>query len=243
MQSIPKLLLISFLQLLYPPRCGCCGDPVAAHFAGPICSACLNRVEVLSSPLCLKCGRGLSADGGSEDRYCGSCLKKPPVFNSARSCFSYQGSVRSLLHRLKYASDSSAAATLAKLIEKTGVLADAGSFEVIVPVPLHPSRLRRRGLNQALVLAKAIFAEEPEKIEPNMLIRVKNTVAQTRLSGSERRRNLHGAFAINPGAAIAGKRICLVDDIFTTGTTVSECARMLKKCGAEAVDILTCARA
>ncbi len=243
MQSIPNLLLISFWQVLYPPRCGCCGDPVAAHSGSRVCRPCLDQIEVLRSPLCLKCGSGMSADGGSADRYCGVCLKRPPVFDSARSLFSYQGPVRSLLHRLKYASDAGAASTLISLVEETGIEAGLRSSELIVPVPLHRSRLRKRGLNQALVLARALFSQEPEKIKPAMLIRVKNTVAQTQLSGTERRRNLRGAFAMKPGATVAGKSVCLVDDIFTTGTTVTECARILKRSGAETVDILTCARA
>lgn len=243
MQSIPNLLFISSWQLLYPPRCGCCKDPVSAQSASPLCSRCLSQIEVLRSPLCLKCGSGLPADAGSEDRYCGLCLKKQPFFDSARSLFYYQGPVRNLLQRLKYASDSGAASTLGSLIKQTGLVAGNRASGVIVPVPLHRSRLRKRGLNQALVLARTIFSDESEKIEPALLIKVRNTLAQTRLSGRERRRNLHGAFAINPGETVAGRRICLIDDIFTTGTTVNECARILKRGGAEAVDILTCARA
>jgi ComF family protein len=242
MQSIQNLLLVSFWQLLYPPRCGCCGNPVAAHFAARVCDSCLSQINVLRSPLCLKCGVGLSPDGGSEDRYCRSCLKRPPVFDSARSLFDYQGPVRDLLHRLKYTSHSGAASTLGSLIEKTTVPAESRLFEVIVPVPLNRSRLRKRGLNQALVLAKTIFSGEQEKIEPTMLIRVKNTIAQTRLSGRERRKNLRGAFAIKPGATAAGRRICLVDDIFTTGATVEECAKVLRGAGAARVDVLTLAR-
>jgi len=243
MQSIPKLLITGFWQLLYPPRCGCCGSPVSALQSDCLCTSCSSQITFLHSPLCCCCGAGLSPDAGVENRWCGSCLKKPPVFDTARSLFAYQGPVRTLLHRLKYASDTRAALTMGSLIEQAGDVRSKRAYDLIIPVPLFRSRLRQRGLNQALVLAKMIFPGQKEKIEPMLLIRVKNTLSQTRLSGKERRKNLRGAFAINPGSAPVAGRVCLVDDIFTTGTTATECTRILKKNGADSVDILTCARA
>jgi len=243
MQSIPRLLTTSFWRLLYPPRCGCCGTPISAGSRGRICTSCFNQVEFIRSPVCVRCGKGLSPGLGAEDRYCGSCLKNPPVFDSARSFFIYQGPVRTLLHRLKYSSDAGSASTLGSLIGCAGTPAFNRDFEVIVPVPLFRSRLSKRGLNQALVLANTIFPEQADKIDPTMLIRVKNTIAQTQLSRRERKKNLRDAFAISPASTLSGRKICLVDDIFTTGTTVTECSRILKKNGADSVDILTCARA
>ena len=237
-----RRLSTCFWQLLYPPRCACCKKPVAAVAERDLCAACLNQVECIGSPLCLRCGVGLHPGPGTEDRWCGACLRRPPVFDTARSLACYRGPVRTLLHQLKFGSDSRAAAVLAGLAGPAPGERYAG-YDLIVPVPLFRSRLQRRGLNQALVLARALFPGQRRRIEPAMLIRVRNTTSQTELSGAERRKNLRGAFRVNPRSDPAGRKICLVDDIFTTGTTVAECALMLKRGGAAAVDVLTYAQA
>lgn len=236
-------LITSFWQLLYPPRCACCANPMAFEEDRPICSSCFNQVEYIESPICLICGAGLNPDAGAEDRWCGSCLKAPPIFDSARSLVVYRGPVRRLLHQLKYRSDTRAAAVLGSLAGGALRVDRFRDHDLIVPVPLFRSRMQQRGLNQALVLARAVLPGQTHKIEPNLLIRVKKTIAQTRLSGAERRKNLRSAFQLNPRADPSGTKICLVDDIFTTGTTVTECARILKKSNAAVVDVLTYARA
>lgn len=243
MQSIRYRLIASFWQLLYPPRCGYCGQPMAADADSKVCASCFRQVEFIGSPLCLSCGAGLSPHVGFDDRYCGSCLKTTPVFDTARSLVLYRGPVRTLLHQLKFASDTRAAAVLGSLIDGAPAADRKRVYDVIVPVPLFRSRLQKRGLNQALVLTRVIFPDATEKIEPTMLIRVKNTIAQTQLSGAERRKNLRGAFQLNPRSDPAGRKICLVDDIFTTGATATECARILKRNDAAVVDVLTYARA
>ncbi len=113
---------------------------------------------------------------------------------------------------------------------------------MILPVPLHLERLRWRGYNQALLLADLFFHEQKEKINPFLLTRVKNTPPQTGLKGLERRRNVQGAFAVSHPAQVASKKILLVDDVLTTGTTLNECAKTLIAMGAEDVQALTLAR-
>jgi ComF family protein len=208
-----------------------------------LCAPCFSQIEFVGSPLCLRCGAGLNREAGTEDRWCGSCLKTPPIFDTARSLVVYRGPVRRLLHQLKYSSDTRAAVVLGGLVGEAPGIERFRDHDLIVPVPLFRSRIQQRGLNQALVLAQKVFSGQRQKIEPSLLLRVRKTIAQTGLSGAERRRNLRGAFQLNPRADPAGKKICLVDDIFTTGTTVTECARTLKRNQAAVVDVLTYARA
>jgi ComF family protein len=157
----------------------------------------------------------------------------------------YRPPVSRLLHKFKFQGDTAAAASLSRLVElrQFDQISMSRGCDLIIPVPLHRSRLRARGMNQSLVLARLIFRSSAEKIRPYLLIRLKNTRSQTDLSGDERRKNLHGVFALNPEETVAGRRILLVDDVFTTGTTVDECAKTMKKQGAAEILVWTLARA
>ena len=135
-----------------------------------------------------------------------------------------------LLHRLKYKKDTSVSGSFREIMAATEMMASVPVCDLIVPVPLYRARLRKRGLNQSLVLA-TFFPGGKDKIVRDLLVRVKDTSPQTGLNGIERRRNLKGAFAVNQEVPVKGKKILLVDDVFTTGTTVSECSKTLKKIG------------
>ncbi len=235
-------MIAAMLDILYPPRCHACGDTVRAGAEIMLCRSCLSELTFIKSPLCPRCGKELDRVG-HEDHFCTACLKLPPPFARARSFVHFKPPARTLLHRLKFHGDTGAAATLVKLIARRGEIRAKQEYDLIVPVPLHPSRLRKRGLNQALVLARLLFPAERLKITPAALVRLKNTIAQTDLDGAARRKNLRGAFAADPSIPLRGRRIILVDDVYTTGTTVTECAQTLKKAGAELVDIVTVARA
>ncbi|MBI5556992.1 MAG: ComF family protein [Deltaproteobacteria bacterium] len=119
---------------------------------------------------------------------------------------------------------------------------DLISPDRIIPVPLHMNRLRQRGFNQSLLLARAFFPDQRNKIIKTALRRQRDTIAQTGLTGLSRRKNLRDAFVVEKKDDVSGKKILLIDDVFTTGTTVNECARVLKQAGAERVDVLTLAR-
>lgn len=231
------------LQCLFPPLCSACGAPLSTARDKLLCSHCLEQLEYLSSPLCLFCGAGLSRDGGEEDRCCQECLLDRPLFDTARSLVYYQDPARTLLRRLKFRADNRAVSGLRSIISGSGSWYEDGEYDLIVPVPLYRTRLKKRGINQALVLARLLFPDKSDKIDPTVLLKVKNSVAQTDLSGAERRKNLKGAFAVSRKRDLGGTHICLVDDIFTTGTTVSACSLVLKKNGADTVHVLTFSRA
>ncbi|NNF45828.1 MAG: ComF family protein [Desulfofustis sp.] len=237
------LLKANLLQILFPPYCCGCGQPLVDTDDRNWCCSCLARVVYVTSPLCPLCGMGLSSDAGDHDRWCFSCLKHQPPFDKARSLVQYGDPIRTLLHRLKFNADTRVTAGLRSLVKKGGGCFENKEYDLIVPVPLFPARLRKRGLNQALVLARIFFADQSEKIDPTILIKAKNTPAQSGLGGPARRKNLVGSILVKPGTKLEKMRICLVDDIFTTGATAFECSLILKEKGAANVDVVTFARA
>jgi ComF family protein len=169
-------------------------------------------------------------------------LLAPPPFQIARSVVRYEAAVRQLIQKLKYAGDTSVLAAISALIDR-GDLSEFADCHWIIPVPLHIKRHRFRGLNQATILAALFFPQKKNVIRPDWLIRTRNTKAQTKLGGVERRKNLVGAFDIRASNELKGSVVCLVDDVYTTGTTVAECAKTLSLAGVEETRVLTLARA
>ncbi len=159
----------------------------------------------------------------------------------ARSVTLYAPPVSNLIHSLKYRTDRTVLSALSHLVARFDFTAFA-ACDLITPVPLFPKRLRKRGLNQALLLARLFFPENRDAIYTEVLVRVRDTVPQTRLDAASRRKNLRAAFEVPEGNDLAGKRVCVVDDVFTTGTTLRECARTLLGAGAEEVRAVTMAR-
>ena len=148
-----------------------------------------------------------------------------------------------MIHGLKYSGNMTGLETFQHLSRQSPVLDDLNIPDLILPVPLHIKRLRQRGFNQALLLAKKLFPENKEKIQFDILLRQEDTPTQTGLSGKERRRNLKNAFIIKRPSEITGKNILLLDDVLTTGATINECAKALKTAGCERVEVLTICRA
>lgn len=186
-----------------------------------------------------------------EDHLCGNCLKRGNKFNRARSAGVYDGTLLTLIHRLKYHGRSELAWPLGKLLYHTYARHwEAGDIDWIIPVPLHPRKRRRRGFNQAhLMVAKwpQYLSRENDgyriDIKTDILRRVRFTAPQTGLGQRERQRNIKGAFELNDRTHIQNRSVLLVDDVYTTGATVTECARMLLTGGVDRVDVLTLARA
>lgn len=235
-----KQFLAAFLDLLLPPFCLSCDTPLGPSPEFLFCPSCLARLRFITSPLCPCCGRVyLSASGG--DHHCGTCLSTPFHFSKARALFLYQDPLKEVIHRFKYQGKTTCLASFAKFARKLPHTAEMEGADFIVPVPLHPSRLRERGFNQALLLARAFFPKD-KRISADLLIRFRSTEPQTNFNGNARRSNLKNAFRVVKPHRVAGKKILLLDDVFTTGTTVNECARVLKKAGAEEVMVLTLAR-
>ncbi|MFH2124295.1 MAG: ComF family protein [Pseudomonadota bacterium] len=231
------------MELIYPSRCQCC-QSVLTRKGQVVCADCLAKVHYLQSPLCSCCGREFP-DSSGRDHLCGLCLQQLPVYGRAQGVVRYEDPVSHLLHRLKYTADTSTLPALAKVIESF-VHDLAQEFQPendrIVPVPLFPARLKKRGLNQSLLLARIFFPQAGAALLVDAMVRTRDTPPQTTLDGDARRKNLKAAFAVRNPSAVQGRRIFLVDDVLTTGTTVSECARVLLAAGAVEVYVVTLAR-
>ena len=225
---------------MLPSFCLACDKPLGSAPDLLFCPDCLEKLHFIKSPLGPCCGRVyLVAAGG--DHHCGTCLTTPRHFTRARALFLYEEPLKKVIHSFKYQGKTDSLPSFASFARNLPQFAEMKEVDLIVPVPLHPSRLRERGFNQALLLARAFFPKD-RRVTPNLLIRSRPTAPQTGFSGTARRINLKNAFAIIKPHRLAGKKILLVDDVFTTGTTVNECARVLKKAGAIEVLVLTLAR-
>ncbi len=232
--------LKAFIDLLFPPACTLCGGSTVQSEPECLCSRCWLQIEYIQPPLCVCCGNIVSGNP-AHNHLCGTCRRNPPYFSRARSSIRYDQPVRILLHRLKYHGDTTVLPALRWIIAHSHV-DQPGAVDLIVPIPLFVSRLKQRGFNQADILAREYFPERTKDIRSDLLRRGRDTGAQTSLSGAARRNNLRSAFYIKNGGGVRGKRICLIDDVYTTGTTVNECAKTLMEGGAEEVQVLTLAR-
>ncbi|MFN8626782.1 MAG: ComF family protein [Candidatus Binatia bacterium] len=232
------------LSLLYPASCCGCGQPLSQpHF----CMRCQGEMRPPRPPLCVVCGAPFGT-AGDRDHRCGRCLAAPPSFGRARACTVYAAAdradhpLKAALQRYKYAPDVSLARPLGRLLAERCPLA-LRDYSVVMPVPLHVSRLRWRGFNQALLLTRSLVRRAGVPMDPFSLERVRPTRPQVELDHTERQRNVRHAFQVRRPARVRGQRILLVDDVYTTGATADACSRALMRAGATTVDVLTLARA
>ena len=231
----------ALLDLFFPRHCASCEARIPYGSRETLCPACLQKIKPIRPPLCLCCGDQL-AGSISTQHLCGTCLLRLPAYSRARALFVYQDVVRGLIHGLKFGQDMACLKAIEALVVSSGWTEELPVYDLVVPVPLHLRRLRTRGFNQAFLLAKIFFGKRNRKIIPSLLLRTRDTLPQTGLSGAERRRNLLAAFAVRDAEMIRGRKVCLVDDVFTTGTTVDECSRVLRENGAAEVEVLSLAR-
>lgn len=238
-------VLASVLALLYPQQCLGCRALVEPQES--FCPVCRKFIHPIESPMCLCCGIPFATAAGP-DHLCGHCQAHPPAFRQARSWARYQSGettphpLSEAIQNFKYHRNLSAGQTLANLGAVHFPL-ESQVYDLIIPVPLHLDRLRWRGFNQALILARAIGRARQIKLDPFLLERTRPTMPQTQLSASERRANVRGAFAVVAPERLKGKRVLLVDDVYTSGATIEECAKVLCCADAELVDVFTLARA
>jgi len=241
---VPKILA-SVLSFLYPQRCTSCKTFVQPeeHF----CRGCLPFVRAIASPLCLCCGEPFATPVGP-DHLCRVCLAAPPPFRRARAWAYYQTGeatpqpLSEAIQHFKYQRNLSVGKALATLAATHFSFSDE-DYDVIVPVPLHIDRLRWRGFNQSLLLSRVIGRTRKIKVDPFLLARTRSTAPQTQLPEKERRENVKGAFTVVSPKRIQKQRVLLVDDVYTSGATVRECANALSYEGARIVDVFTLARA
>lgn len=231
-------LLESGKELLFPSVCLYCRRYLQSDALPLLCSYCKEKLPLLVRPYCTCCGYPFST---GKDHLCGNCLTSSFAFDMARSAFKYKEVIPSLIQAFKYSGQMSGLSSMGILAQNSLGYLDYSTPDLIVPVPLHRKRLQERGFNQALLLARICFPKWQQCIFVDVLIRNRFTAAQSNLSGLERRRNLKGAFSVRSGT-VTGKNVLLVDDVFTTGTTVNECSKQLYLAGASRVEIFTFAR-
>lgn len=233
------------LDAVFPPRCAGCGNWNKTLF----CPKCQNQLIRIEPPFCLSCGAPFDPEAKSADE-CADCRKNryhnAPPFHVARSALAFDGPIRSAIHRFKYrekiAHTAPLAEFLAELLERDATLR-TWKADFLAPVPLHRLRKWRRGYNQSELLARELSQLVPI---PTALIlkRIRPTPPQVRLNAERRKIDVKDAFAIDPKTrvAIAGANILLVDDVYTTGATLRECAKTLKNAGAGEIGAITLAR-
>ncbi|MFZ0815010.1 MAG: ComF family protein [Candidatus Sulfotelmatobacter sp.] len=242
----------SLFAVLFPSDCRICGKALVKISRLPVCQECLDSMRPLGGGLCAICGERLFSSYAlsaleSEPR-CGLCRRIEPSFARAVAYGSYEGGLRELIHLLKYGGVRPAANVLGRMLAEAiaGLELDASDSIAVIPVPLYRARLRDREFNQAEIIARAaikfIPASSKLRLCPGILKRKRETASQTGLTRHQRRENVRGAFAVAQPEIIKGRPVLVVDDVYTTGATVSECARVLRRAGATKVWVATVAR-
>jgi len=236
-------VLRALLDIVFPPLCHLCRSFIPGAGDLHLCPSCRAGIDAVASPLCPLCGIPFATPGGI-DHVCGACLSSHPPYAAARAAVRFEGGVRDLIHRFKYDRKVHLARPLALLAQEmlAPFVAEAAA-EFVMPVPLHRRRLRERGFNQAVLLGRPLAKTWGIPLVVDNLKRVRWTEPQVTLTAAEREANVRGAFALADPSTVCNRRILLVDDVYTTGSTVAECSRVLRRAGAESVRVVTVARA
>lgn len=234
------------LDVLFPPRCIVTGEPVGAN--GMIAPSLWAQMDFISDPKCARCGLPFDYESDFEETHsgdylCGECMRAPPVFSLARSALKYNDASRGLILAFKHGDRLQALPVFMPWLLNAGAeLLEGADF--LVPVPLHYTRLIKRRYNQAAILAYGIAGKTGINAEVLALKRRRATVSQGHLNTRQRKDNVRGAFSVTPKGAelFRGKIIVLIDDVYTSGATISECTKALLKSGVLEVRVLTLAR-
>lgn len=232
------------LDLLYPPLCRWCQERLPRHDGRNVCDSCWNRMDFIQDPVCQICGHPLEA-WQPENRRCARCPIGEIHFDRAVAVVRYSGVLRESIHWFKYRYKKALRESLGQLmLQGMRERLVAEPYDAILPVPLHWWKQRWREFNQAALLAQPLAHHRQVPLLDQALVRTKYTRPQSNLGAHQaRRKNIAGAFSVVQPIAVQGLSILLVDDLYTSGSTVNECARVLKAAGARRVDVLTLARA
>ncbi|MGZ5438459.1 MAG: double zinc ribbon domain-containing protein [Candidatus Aminicenantales bacterium] len=229
--------------LIFPSFCHICREPLEEAGEKIVCGACLAKLAPRGGPICPRCGRFHEGSGG--DHLCARCAGQAPAFSAHRSCGVYGGTLRDVILIFKYRKYAPLSRPLARFADSC-LGADQTLWEnadLLVPVPLHPSRKRDRGFNQSLLLARDLGLRRGLGVLTGALVKTRNRPAQAGLRAADRERNVRSAYAVKHADKVQGRTIILVDDVTTTGATIRECARVLKEAGAKEVRAITLAQA
>lgn len=236
-------LIRQAVRFLLPVDCAACGAPLADDPIPLFCNSCWSTIAPLVHPRCARCDRPFASSMAttySPNHVCQTCAECPPCYTRAWTLYPYLPPLQDAICLFKYRGKVSLATALADLmIDRLPPLA---SVDLVMPVPLYAQRLREREFNQSLLLADRVARHLQAPVSFTNLIRIASSPAQTTLSRKERLKNVRGAFALHDPQSIVGKRILLIDDVYTTGTTINECAKILRKAKSGDVFALTLAR-
>jgi ComF family protein len=226
-----------------PVDCATCGKPLIDDPVPFFCRSCWSTLHPLHGPSCPRCGRPFPSPDAllySPGHLCGPCRSRPPAYTQAWSLYLYVAPLHDAVRLLKYHKKVALADALGGLLQTASL--PVLTIDVLIPVPLHTTRLREREYNQSLLLADRLNRRLCLPLSYDNLVRSKRTAPQTALGRTARLKNLRWAFTVLRPAELIGKRVLLVDDVFTTGTTVNECAKTLRKAGSSDVYVITLAR-
>ncbi|SHI47718.1 ComF family protein [Parasporobacterium paucivorans] len=235
MKRKTNLLRDNLLNILYPRRCAICGRIVIPE-RDRVCPECRKILPYIEEPACKKCGKGIE-DASSE--YCHDCVKKKHYFEQGAALFEHDKNIRHSLYEFKYKNKREYADFYAEeLVKKFEQTIKIWGAQALIPVPLHQKKMLTRGFNQSEILAGRISALTGVPVDAGYLKRIRNTDAQKELGKAQRARNLEKAFAVTDSTG-RYERVLLVDDIYTTGSTVDACARALNEAGVKSVYFIT----
>jgi ComF family protein len=232
----------TLFQFFLPPQCPCCEKFLEEGRQG-FCSDCLSEICWIDPPFCSVCGIPFMSKE-IKSHPCGACVNDRKYFTMARALGTFDGSLQGAIHHWKYEGKTHLTPFFAEwMAEGLNRYWEPDSLDLLIPVPLHPQRLRQRGFNQALLLVKELSRRTGLPYQKTILQKKKSTIPQVNLNSVEREKGVRGTFHVIGREELLGKSVLLVDDVYTTGATVNECSKVLLRGGAERVDVLTLAHA
>lgn len=224
-------IIEGLFDLVFPPRCPVCNTIVADKALG-VCAECFDELQFVAEPYCMKCGKPLERDG---HEYCGDCLSKKHIYEEGRAALVYDDNMSRSIYRFKYNSKAEYSRVYGRIIyERLKGKIHSWNAQALIPVPIHKSKLKKRGYNQATLIAKELSRYCNIPVNEHIVYRKIPTEVQKNLSATERENNLKKAFIVRKNV-VKLNTVIIVDDIYTTGSTIDAVARVLKAAGVEKV--------